>query len=187
MLYFQIRGKIDMVLNHTKNTISNLKILVLEDDALMTKLYRDILESMGFGKVTAIRNAEDALALVKQINFDLIICDWKLNGTSGIDFVKHIRALHDYEKCNVPIVMISGKASLEDVAIARDAGITEYIVKPFTIKAICAKLRSIIEAPRKFVIAPEFIGPDRRRKAAPALNIENYERRLYANESYYCN
>src|SRR5688572_4571644 len=124
-----------------KAALKSTKILVVEDDAVMITLLRDVLLVMGFGEVVIARDGEEALDRVKEQNFELIICDWKMRGMSGIEFTKALRELEDYEKCYTPVIMLTGYSLSEDVEQARDAGVTEYMVKPFSIKALCERVK----------------------------------------------
>lgn len=147
-----------------KNELRSVKILIVEDDRLTCTLMVDILRAMEFKNITVCKRAEDAITEFLTTEYDLIITDWRLPGLSGIDFTKKIREFEKDNKRYVPIIMVTGKALKEDVEIARDYGVTEYLVKPFNVKHMCAKIKSIIEAPRKFVVAEKYIGPDRRRR-----------------------
>lgn len=162
-----------------KQVVSSVNILIIDDDSLMNVLYKDILESMGFNHLKLAKSGEEALLHLAQKPADLILCDWKMRGMSGLDFVKQLRATPNYQLCNIPVIMVSGKAEQEDIMLARDAGVTEYVVKPFTIKGICSKLKSIIEQPRKFVLSDVYTGPDRRRRNDTNLIPNHIDRRSH--------
>jgi two-component system chemotaxis response regulator CheY len=72
---------------------------------------------------------------------------------------------------------MSGLNAEENIREARDAGITEFVAKPFTIKQICDRIVAIVEKPRDFVLAPQFKGPDRRRTAGKQVNEDRRERK----------
>lgn len=148
-----------------KSHLKSTKILVAEDDAVMITLLRDVLTVMGFGQMVFVKDGKRALDEIAKHEFDLIFCDWRMNGMSGLEFTKALRAYPDYTKCYTPIIMLTGNARLEDVEIARDAGVTEYMVKPFSVKSLCAKIKSIIERPRSFIMSDLYKGPDRRRRS----------------------
>ena len=160
-----------------KAAVKSTKILIIEDDAIMTRLLRDILEVMGFGEITTVKDGNKALQEVIAKNFDLIFCDWKMLGMDGIEFTKLLRMIPYPEKCFTPVVMITGKARKEDVEVARDAGVTEYVIKPFTVKSLCEKIKAIVERPREFVLADSYKGPDRRRRDNPEKVPQGKERR----------
>ena len=137
-----------------KAELKSTKILVVEDDPIMITLLRDVLKVMGFGEITLVNLASKGLEELRLTAFDLIFTDWRLPYMSGIDFVKAVRSIPNQSKCYVPIIMLTGNARKEDVEIARDAGVTEYMIKPFSIKSLCAKIKEIVERPRQFVLNP---------------------------------
>ena len=160
-----------------KSSLKSTRILVLEDDQIMLTLLRDVLNVMGFGEIVIAKQGELALQEIKKSNFDLIFCDWRMRGMDGLEFTKVVRAIPDPAKCFTPIIMLTGYAKEEDVKTARDAGVTEYMVKPFSIKSLCTKIKSIVENPRQFVINNTFKGPDRRRKEDPTKVPDGINRR----------
>jgi DNA-binding response OmpR family regulator len=146
-----------------KSAVKSTKILLIEDDVIMTKLVKDVLVVMGFTDVTTVREGEKALKEIALHNYDLIFCDWKMEGMDGIEFTRRLRTLPN-EKCFIPVVMLTGKASREDVELARDMGVNEYMIKPFSVNSLCAKIKSILENPRAYILSDTYAGPDRRRK-----------------------
>lgn len=143
-------------------------ILVIEDDTDLAFLLRQVLISLGFKNLTFASNGRDALDKVLGKHFDVIISDWEMKPMNGIDFVRNLRGLVPPPNKYTPVIIVTGRTAMEDVVIARDAGITEFMAKPFCANDLARRLLSVIKNPRQFVIASEFAGPDRRRrKAAP--------------------
>lgn len=144
--------------------LKNFKVLVIEDDRLMQQLVVDVLAKLGFRQVYRAHNGNSALSFLDKNPIDFIICDWRMPNMDGIEFTKVIRgSAREYSL--VPIVMLTGNAEIHHVVQARDAGVNEYLIKPFTVKDLCARLKEIIENPREFVIGTAYKGPSRRRKA----------------------
>ena len=100
--------------------------------------------------------------LDKQV--DLILTDWQMQPLSGIELTKRIRTSPDSTNVFVPIIMITAFHEREHVFKARDAGVTEYVVKPISPKSLFSRIDAVIERPRQFVRVGEFFGPDRRRQ-----------------------
>ena len=148
-----------------KDSLKSTKILILEDDPIMLKLLGDILGIMGFGEITISNEGNMALKELGKSDFDLIFCDWRMRGLDGLAFTRAVRAIPDYNKCYTPIIMVTGYARKEDIETARDAGVTEYMIKPLSVKTLCAKIKAIVENPRSFVTTSTYKGPDRRRKS----------------------
>ncbi len=83
---------------------------------------------------------------------------------TGIELTKRIRTSPDSTNVFVPIIMITAFREREHVFKARDAGVTEYVVKPVSPKSLFSRIDAVIERPRQFVRVGEFFGPDRRRQ-----------------------
>ena len=167
-----------MVELRAKSALKSTRVLLAEDDPIMLSLIRDVLNVMGFGEVVVARDGRKALQDIMLQSFDLVFCDWLMPDMNGIEFTKAIRRLPDYEKCCVPIVMLTGKAMLEDVRTARDAGVNEYLIKPFSVDMLCTKIRAVIDHPRQYVLSDTYSGPDRRRKAEPEKIPFGKDRRI---------
>ena len=162
---------------YTTDTFSNIAILVVEDDKMMQKLLRDMLQVVGFTNIHQAIHGEDALGILKSRDIDLMICDWKMHPMDGITLVTHLRTSPDSPNRFIPIIMLTGKGERSDVESARDAGVTEYIIKPFTATALFGRIKAIVETPRDFIISPVYRGPDRRRKMRkPPTGIERRKR-----------
>lgn len=148
--------------------LSKVTVLVVDDDASIRMLLRDSMRTLGFSKIIIASDGKEALKEIEAGSIDIVLCDWVMRPMDGIGLTKAIRALNNPLKRTTPIVMITGKSELYDVQIARDAGITEYITKPFTIQQLCSRITAVVEKPRDFVIAKVFTGPDRRRRSDQA-------------------
>lgn len=147
-----------------KSALKSTKVLVAEDDSVMVSLIRDVLGVFGFGEIVVAKDGRDAIKEILKQDFDLVFCDWNMPEVNGIEFTRTVRRLPHYEKCAVPIIMVTGKATIEDVKTARDAGVNEYLAKPFSINMLCDKVKSVIENPRNYVLSDTYSGPDRRRR-----------------------
>jgi two-component system, chemotaxis family, chemotaxis protein CheY len=144
--------------------LRNLRILVIDDNAAMCKLLRVILSDLGFGTIDIAHGAEEGIKSFYAHHPDIVMVDWRLDRQDGIEFVKKIRQEESNPKQHVPIVMMTGYTNKERVFKARDAGITEFLIKPFTVQGLVDHLTNFIEKPRDFVISKNFTGPDRRRR-----------------------
>lgn len=142
----------------------SVKILVVDDMKSMLDLTRDILKIFGFEHIYTADNGADAFEIVCNKKPDLIITDWIMEPMDGMKLTKLIRTDKRSPDKFVPIILMTGYSSRLRVEEARDSGITEFLVKPFTSKDLYKRVHQIIEKPRKFVEANEFFGPDRRRR-----------------------
>jgi len=141
-----------------------LRVLVVEDTGPMLKLLIYVLESIGIKKVTSCTSAESAFREFRNNEFDLVITDWAMEPMSGLDLARKIRKSALSPNKVVPIILVTSYSSKENVQKARDEGITEFLVKPFTASDLAKRIAYVMEHPRRFVKSGEFFGPDRRRK-----------------------
>lgn len=156
--------------------LAKINVLIVDDDAQMNKVVRDVLEGLGFEKILIAKDGSAALRTLKQRNVDLVITDWQMEPLDGIDFVRYIRTSPDSPSRYLPIIMLTGRAEREHVELARDVGVTEFVVKPFSVNTLVERLIQLIENPRSFIITKDFKGPDRRRRMGP-LPTGNERRR----------
>jgi two-component system chemotaxis response regulator CheY len=141
-----------------------VSVLVVEDTAPMRKLIVSILETFGFGKIFTADDGRSGFEEFKKNNPDLILVDWLMRPTDGLELVKLVRTHPLSPNKQVPIIMITGYNALSRVREARDHGITEFLVKPFTARDLAKRISHVINTPRDFIDAPTFFGPDRRRR-----------------------
>jgi two-component system chemotaxis response regulator CheY len=141
-----------------------LKLLVVDDNAHMRKLVVTILQAFGISQISESADAERAWKILKETNPDVIILDWMLEGSSGLELAEMIRTSAASPNPFVPIVMLTGHTHIDRVRQARDAGINEFLAKPVSVKAILSRLTAVIEHPRPFVRTRTYFGPCRRRR-----------------------
>lgn len=143
-----------------------LKILIVDDNAAMRGIVRAVLSAFGCTQIKEAPDARAAFAAVTQEPADILIVDWKMNPIDGLTLVKRLRDPDRSPNPYVPIIMLSAYSEAARVREARDAGVTEFIVKPFNAQALYARLTTIVNRPRPFVRTKVFFGPDRRRHEA---------------------
>jgi CheY-like chemotaxis protein len=142
-----------------------LKILVVDDNVHMRKLVVTILQAFGVKQVFEADSAEHAWTTLREINPDIIVLDWVMEGKSGLELARMIRTMPEAPNAFVPLIMLTGYTSANHVRQARDAGVNEFIAKPVAAKTMMARLVSVIEYPRPFVRTDVYFGPCRRRRA----------------------
>jgi len=144
-----------------KEVLSVVSILIVDDDAPIAELIKSVLSALGFSNIYTANTMDDAEAYFLEHDVDLVITDWEMEEKTGIDFTNRIRNMEGSKRLT-PIIMLSGHSEKIDIECARKAGITEYVIKPFTAKALCSRIVMIIESPKSFIISPEYTGPSRR-------------------------
>lgn len=114
------------------------KILVVDDEAKILKMVSDYLEAVGF-EVTGAADGISALKKFREEEFDLIVLDFMMPGIDGIDVIRRIR-----ENSAVPIIMLTARAEESDKLMGLEIGADDYIVKPFSMKELAARIRAVL-------------------------------------------
>ena len=153
----------------------DLNVLLVEDNAEMMKIIVKALECFGITRVWTARDGEEGFSIFLKQNPDLVITDWQMDPIDGLEMCRWIRRNRLSPNRMVPIIMLSGYSALPRVAEARDIGITEFMIKPFKAEEMARKIMHVIDKPRDFVEARDFVGPDRRRR--PEGGYDGSERR----------
>ena len=143
--------------------LRDVTILVAEDQEFSANLLRKMLRVIGCTNVHVFENGEEAWNYFKANSVDLVITDWQMSPMNGIKLTQMIRKSPDSPNAFVPIIMVTAHREREHVFKARDAGVTEYVVKPVSPKGLFSRIEAVIERPRRFVRVGDFFGPDRRR------------------------
>ncbi|MCH2547402.1 MAG: response regulator [Alphaproteobacteria bacterium] len=141
-----------------------VKVLIVDDDKRIAKLVKSVLNGLGFLSVHVEHSALEALQYMAKEEVDLIICDWVMEKMDGVQMVQKLRKDLTNPNQLVPIIMLSGNSEKPHIEKARDSGVTEYVMKPFTAKSLCSRIITVIENPRSFIISDSFTGHNRRRK-----------------------
>jgi two-component system chemotaxis response regulator CheY len=121
----------------------NMKILVVDDAATMRQIVRKSLGALGLHNVTEAIDGHDALAKLEANQFNFIISDWNMPNMMGLDFLKAVRSKEQTK--TIPFLMVTAEAKRENVLAAAKAGVSQYIVKPFTLEALEEKLNAIFK------------------------------------------
>jgi len=116
-----------------------MRILVVEDDKAVASFVKKGLESEQYA-VDVTGDGEDAQSLVGEANFDLIILDLVLPKIDGLDVLKHIRS----RKPSLPVLILSGRARVEDRVKGLDLGADDYLTKPFSFSELSARVRALL-------------------------------------------
>lgn len=135
----------------------------MDDNQHMRTIASAVLKSAG---VTTVREAADggaALHMLRDYPIDLAIVDFNMSPMDGVAFTRLVRNSPDSPNPYLPIIMMTGHAGKSRVVEARDAGVTEFMVKPITAKAVLDRIHAVIFRPRAYVRTEGYFGPDRRR------------------------
>lgn len=140
-----------------------ITVLVVEDNQPMLEVTKALLLTFGVGNVITAQNGEVGFKRFCEFNPDIVIADWMMKPMDGITLTKRIRTDPLSPNPYVPVILMTGFSEKRRVFQARDAGVTEFLVKPFNARDLYRRIAQLIERPRQFVRSEDFFGPDRRR------------------------
>lgn len=146
-----------------------LTVLVVDDSRHTRVLLTEILRALGVTRILEASDGSEGLKQAAVAPLDLVITDLSMRPMDGLDFVKLLRRSPDTPNQFVPVIMITGQATVARVNEARDAGVSEFLAKPFNARDVVRRLHQAIEQPRAFVSRDDFSGPDRRRRDDPPI------------------
>ncbi len=121
----------------------NMNILIVDDYTTMLRIIKNLLKQLGFNNVDEATDGSMALEKVKKKSYGLIISDWNMEPMTGIDFLKEVRAANESYK-DTPFIMITAESKTENVIAAKQAGVNNYIVKPFNAETLKTKMSSVL-------------------------------------------
>lgn len=156
-------------------SFNDLTILVIDQSQETRALIREMLGQTGAKKAHEARDYKEALEEMKNAPIDLVLVDSELEPVDGVGTIKHLHDRNQSPNAFIPIVMLTGQAVREKVFAARDAGVHEFLVKPFSANALRDRIVKTLQASRAFIQSPVYFGPDRRRTRNP--NYKGPERR----------
>lgn len=159
-----------------------LKILTVEDIAPMRQLLMAILGTLGIGSILSAPNGEEGFKIYCEEKPDIVITDWHMLPVDGIELTRRIRLSPDSPNKTVPVIMLTGFSSPNRIGESRDAGVTEFLAKPFTAESLIRRISYTIENPRDFILTESYFGPDRRRRST--TNFSGPYRRATDETSY---
>lgn len=113
-----------------------MKVLVVDDSGVMRKIIIRALNAVGVNDTVEACDGQQAIDFFKVDTFDLILTDWNMPGKTGLDLLKEVRA----SGSQVPVIMVTTEAQKAQVLTAIQAGVTDYLTKPFELEDLRAKL-----------------------------------------------
>lgn len=149
--------------------LSNLSILVVEDNGPLRELITSILKTVGVRKIHAASDGIEAFRIFCEENHDIIITDWEMPRMNGIELIRKIRTDKESPNRMVAVIMLTGYSAMSRIGEFRDAGGTEFLAKPFTAETLMNRITYVINKPRNFIETDDFFGPDRRRRVDPSF------------------
>jgi CheY-like chemotaxis protein len=147
-----------------------LRFLVIDDNAHMRRIMRTLLHGFGAREVYEAEDGAAGLEAFTHYIPDIIITDWAMPIFDGLELTQMIRQPGANSNPYVPIIMMTGHSEKKRVTLARDAGVTEFLAKPISAKALYQRILNIVANPRPFIKTKTYFGPDRRRNVTTTYN-----------------
>ncbi|PSC03978.1 two-component system response regulator [Alsobacter soli] len=160
---------------------SRLRFLVVDDNTYMRRILKTLLHGFGAREVFEAEDGASALDAFASHYPDIVFTDWEMPLINGIDMTKLMRCSDNSVNPFVPIIMVSVHSERHRVIEARDAGVTEFLVKPLSATALHQRILGVVAHPRPFIKTASYFGPDRRR--TKAAEYTGPERRKGEEES----
>lgn len=121
----------------------SMKILIVDDMVTMRRIVKNVLKQLGFSNIDEAENGQDGLQKLKSSKYDFVVSDWNMPVMTGIDMLRAIRA--DEQLKAIPVLMVTAEAQQKNLVEVVQAGVSNYIVKPFTAETMQEKLAKIFK------------------------------------------
>ena len=123
---------------------TSIRYLVVDDFSTMRRIVKNLLQELGYQNVQEADDGKTAWPMLQTGSFDFVITDWNMPLMPGLDLLKAIRA--DEKLKSLPVLMVTAEAKREQIVEAVQAGVSGYVVKPFTAEILKQKLDKILQA-----------------------------------------
>lgn len=120
----------------------SMPVLVVDDYKTMVRIVRGLVQQLGFTNIDEAADGVTALEKIRSGAYGLVLSDWNMQPMSGFELLKQVRA--EARTRDLPFVMVTAEAKAENVVAARKAGVSSYIIKPFTLAVLKQKLTSVL-------------------------------------------
>ena len=120
----------------------NMSILIVDDYKTMLRIIRNLLKQLGFNNVDEASDGSQALQMMRRGEYDLVISDWNMEPMTGLQLLKEVR--QDSKLKDTPFIMVTAESKTENVIAAKQAGVNNYIVKPFNASTLKGKMAAVL-------------------------------------------
>jgi len=119
-----------------------MKVLIVDDYKTMLRIVRNILRQLNFSNVDEAMDGSEALEMLRSDDYGLVISDWNMEPMTGIELLRAVRS--DDKLKSLPFIMVTAESKTENVRTAAEAGVSNYIVKPFNAETLKSKMTSVL-------------------------------------------
>ena len=121
---------------------TSLDVLIVDDYKTMLRIIRNLLKQIGFENVDEAADGTEALGKLRAKRYGLVISDWNMSPMTGLELLQAVRA--DAKLTTIPFIMITAESKTENVVAAKQAGVSNYIVKPFNAETLQGKIEKVL-------------------------------------------
>ena len=118
-----------------------IPVLIVDDYNTMVRIIRNLLRQLGFEHIDDANDGAEALAKMQQRKYGLVISDWNMEPMTGYDLLQQVRS--DPQLSKTPFIMVTAESKTENVVAAKQAGVNNYIVKPFNADTLKTKIEAV--------------------------------------------
>ncbi|NQU55601.1 MAG: response regulator [Rhodospirillales bacterium] len=120
----------------------SMNVLIVDDYKTMLRILRNLLKQLKFDNIVDATDGSMALEVLRSQNIGMVISDWNMEPMTGIQLLREVRG--DDKLKHLPFIMITAESKSENVIAAKEAGVSNYIVKPFNAETLKSKLTSVL-------------------------------------------
>jgi two-component system, chemotaxis family, chemotaxis protein CheY len=124
--------------------MANGKVLVVDDYSTMRRIIRNLLSQIGFADVDEAPDGPTALRKLQSGGFTLVISDWNMEPMTGLQLLQEVR--NSAQLKTLPFIMVTAESKTDNVVAAKQAGVSNYIIKPFNAETLKKKIESVLGA-----------------------------------------
>ncbi|MCQ8240726.1 chemotaxis response regulator CheY [Rhizosaccharibacter radicis] len=121
---------------------TSLDVLIVDDYRTMLRIIRNLLKQIGFDSIDEATDGSEALAKLRAKPYGLVISDWNMEPMTGLELLQAVRA--DARLTSLPFIMVTAESKTENVIAAKQAGVSNYIVKPFNAETLQGKIEKVL-------------------------------------------
>ncbi len=119
-----------------------MNVLIVDDYKTMLRIIRNLLKQIDFNSVEEATDGAEALAKLRHGNYGLVISDWNMQPMTGLELLREVRA--DTRLRATPFIMVTAESKAENVVAAKQAGVSNYTVKPFNAETLRDKIEKVL-------------------------------------------
>lgn len=122
----------------------SMNVLIVDDYKTMLRIIRNLLSQLGFKNVDEALDGQEALGKLQNKTYGLVISDWNMEPMTGLELLQKVRGGEAPDNKDVPFIMVTAESKTENVVAAKQAGVSNYIIKPFNAETLKQKISSVL-------------------------------------------